>query len=140
MRIKNVLMYFLFAFVCCPLIAQAEESCTEENQLVLDGCIENARTACEASVPECEASTITPEATLALVEEKCGLCADARNFGKFNSCLKKVRNGIRRLGALDLEIKDTLKTARTECKQEKKPGKGGKDDKNDDEEEEELEE
>lgn len=125
MILRNYIRIICVTSLCCCLPAAfAQETCTEENQEVLDSCIADARASCEASVPECEPTTITPEATLLLLAERCGSCEEAQKFGKFNSCLKKVRNGIRRLGALSDEIRETLSTARTECKEEKQAGKG----------------
>lgn len=129
----NIFKYIIPIF-CILLLsgsAFAQDACTDELQEQLDTCIEDAKTSCQDSVPECEPTALTPEGALALLAERCGTCTDARNFGKYNSCLKRTRNAIRKLRALTDEVKDALKTARTECKAEKK-GPSDDDDSSDD--------
>lgn len=118
----NIFKYLLPIF-CIFLFsgsAFAQDACSDELQEQLDTCIENAKISCQDSVPECEPTALTPEAALALLTERCGTCTNARNFGQYNSCLKRTRNAIRKLRALSDEVKDALKNARTECKAEKK--------------------
>ena len=79
------------ALLSLATVAQAQETCTEEGQTALETCIADATTACEATYPECQPAAVTLEDAQALLLERCGTCEEARNFGKFNSCLKQVR-------------------------------------------------
>lgn len=121
--IKSILVVLL---LLVPASVFSQESCNADDQSALEACIVDATDTCEAAYPECTVVAITPEAALSLLAERCGSCDDVKNFGRYNSCLKRVRNGIRTLKALSDEVKDALATARSECKLVKKGGKGKK--------------
>lgn len=116
------------AIICClllPAVSLAQEACSEEDKTLLETCLSDAKTTCEATYPGCEPDPLTPEEALDLLEEKCGACADAKNFGKFNSCLKKLRNALRGAKTLSEEISASLATMRSDCKAEQKEKKKG---------------
>ncbi len=118
----------LTAFTVTLLLAGSclAQTCTEENAAALETCLADAKLACEASFPSCEPAAVTVEDALALLSDRCGSCEEVKNFGKYNSCLKQVRNSIRVLKALSEEIQTALADQRQTCKDAIKANKGKK--------------
>ena len=124
---KKSTLQIISAFILCTIAgnAVAQEACSDEMKTALETCITDATTACKAQYPGCEPSTtLTVEAALTMLAEKCS-CAESKNFGRFNSCMKRFRNGLRALGSLTPEISAALEAARAECKGTKTHPKKG---------------
>ncbi len=105
--------------ICCTA-ALAQSVCSDEVQSAYDGCV----VACaETHVADCqpEGVVVTYESAVA----KCD-CESSRNFGQYNSCLKKARNLLRSVGLLDDTAKANLAVARKECKTAKRAAKNEK--------------
>jgi len=125
MKVLKIHYVLGLLLMCFALPAFSQDSCSDADQLALDTCNSDAEAVCQAQFPNCTGTTISLDDALALLDGKCD-CDSSKNFGKYNSCLKKVRNGIRATGALTDEIKAAFADKRSACKADKKASKKGK--------------
>lgn len=116
--IRSLNLLFLCSFCCLIAIpVAAQEACSDEDAAALELCISDSKVACLALYPSCERPALTEQEAIDAIEAACS-CGDAKNYGKYRSCVAKVSKGLRALGVLSLDVKNAIKESNFSCRAE----------------------
>ncbi|MCO6431363.1 MAG: hypothetical protein J5J00_10920 [Deltaproteobacteria bacterium] len=126
---KVTLSLMAAAFLTLPAAASAQETCTDEQKTALETCVSECKTTCEAANPGCTKTPISLEELRAAIAEECS-CDDARNYGKYRSCVAHLINALKKFSLVDeaarLAIESDNKTCRDAIKDRRNSGEKGK--------------
>ena len=107
----------LFFFMCffIPQLGSAEELCNEQEAEELKVCVEDCQLACQEQYPACKKQPFSLEDLRAAIAERCD-CEQARNFGRYRSCVAQLMNSLRRFNLIDDEIMAAIAEDNRECR------------------------